>query len=255
MLPQTREDIKLYTLRKLGFPVIPIDVADEQVEDRIDEAVQLFQQFHYDGTLHINYAIQLSANNIANNTGGNQNGIVMPANTFSVTRLYTLASTSTTNMQNGFNMFDINYQIRLNELYDYTAGDYTYFVLANEHLRMLEIYFTGEQEIDYNRYTNTLQIHCDWNVRFAAGQFIMVECYMTPPTYATYWQDPWLLDYCTCLVKEQWGQNLKKFNSVVLPGGMILNGQQIYNEAAAEKEKLQHDLHYLYQEPAEWIVG
>lgn len=256
MLPTNRAQLKLFCLRKLGHPVIPIDMADEQVEDRIDEALDLFQTWHYDGTEKVYTSIATTPALIANNTGGNGAGVLMPntqsgGSIFSVTRIFTLAGSSTNSAgTGGFNMFDINYQIRLNELYDYTAGDYTYFELANEHLRILEMLFTGEIPIRYNRYNNILYIDCDWAVRFSPGMFIIAECYATLANTATFWQDPWLIDYTTCLIKQNWGESIKKFGSVQLPGGMILNGQRIYDEATAEKIKLQDDLHRLYQEPA-----
>lgn len=256
MLPTDRKSLKLFCLRKLGHPVINIDCDDDQVEDRIDEAVLMFQNFHFDGTMKAYTAIKITAAMIANNTGGIANGVQMPVGTFGVTRIFTLSGSSTTSSSSGgFNMFDINYQIRLNELYDYTAGDYTYFELANQHLRMLEMLFTGEIPIRYNRYTNVLYIDCDWAVRFGPGMFIIPEVYQTLSTTALFYQDPWLIDYTTALIKEQWGSNLSKFNSVTLPGGMVLNGQKIFDEAVVKKAQLIEDLHHKYSEPPEFLIG
>lgn len=256
MLPTNRETLKLFCLRKLGHPVITIDVDDDQLEDRIDEALIQFQTFHYDGTQKAYTSIKVTPSMVANNTNGVSNGIQMPSDTFGVTRIFTLQGSSTTNTSDGgFNMFDINYQIRLNELYDYTAGDYTYFELANQHLRMLEMLFTGEIPIRYNRYENILYVDCDWAVRFTPGMFFVCEVYRLLNNTSEFWQDPFLVAYTTALIKEQWGSNLKKFRGVTLPGNMLLNGKEIYEEALLEKAQLIDDLHHKYQMPAEWLVG
>lgn len=250
MIPANRTQFKQYCLRALGDPVIKIDVDVDQVEDRVDEAILQFQTFAADGKELWYTSHQITANDVTNKY------IQMPSETIGVTRIFTLAS-STTNSAGvgGFNMFDINYQIRLNELYDYTAGDYVYFQLANEHLRMLEILFTGEIPIRYNRYTNILHIDANWAARFTVGQYFIVEGYRQLDTTATFWGDPWLLRYGQALIKRQWGANLKKFASVTLPGGMVLNGQQIYNEAAEEIEMLKRELREQYEDPPLWQMG
>jgi len=250
MIPSDRATLKTYCLRKLGAPVININVDDEQLEDRIDEAIQRFQIFHYDGSEKWYTSHQITAGDMANNY------IQMANDVIGVTRIFTLASSQTNSAgSGGFNMFDINYQIRLNELYDYTAGDYVYFELANEHLRMLEMLFTGEIPIRYNRYTNILYIDAAWNTRFTPGQYLIVELYRALDNTSKFWGDRWLTEYTTALFKEQWGQNLKKFNSVTLPGGMILNGQQIYNEAYEDKLRLEKQLRDEFEAPPEFIVG
>jgi hypothetical protein len=249
MLPTDRNSLKLYCLRKLGYPIVTINIDPEQIEDRIDEAITRFQTFHYDGKVKWYTSHQITTDDMTNRY------VTMDDNVIGVTRIFILQGSSTVSTGEGFNMWDINYQIRLNELYDYTAGDYTYFELANEHLRMLEMMFTGEIPIRYNRYENKLYIDADWPARFAVGRYIVIEHYRVLDSSTKFWQDDFLLRYTTCLIKRQWGENLKLFNSVTLPGGMILNGQRIYDEAVEEQQKLERQLRDEFEDPPEWYVG
>jgi len=250
MLPTNREEFIQYCFRRLGHPVIEINVDGDQVEDRVDEAILQMQTFHGEGSEKWYISYQITAADMANNY------LTMPNDIIGITRLFTIASSQTNSAGNGgFNMFDINYQIRLNELYDYTAGDYVYFELANEHLRMLEMLFTGEIPIRFNRYNHILYIDGIWGTRFKTGDFIMLEGFRQLDISAGFWADPWLLRAGTCLLKLQWGNNLSKFNSVTLPGGMILNGQKIKDEAEAEWEMLKKELRDQYESPPEWIFG
>ena len=153
-------------------------------------------------------------------------------------------------------MWDITYQIRLNELYDFTSADYVYFVLAQQHLRTLEMLFIGEQPYRYNRYDNKVYIDINWSKKLIQGQWMLIQArQVLPESNDKFWGDVWLKKYTTCLFKEQWGNNLKKFAGVQLPGGIALNGQQIYDEAIQEKEKLEQELRDTYEEPPQFIVG
>lgn len=250
MKPSNRQELKEYCLRDLGHPVIEINVADEQLEDRIDEAINLFQTFHYDGLEKVYTSHLVTANNVTDKY------IQMPDEVIGVTRIFPLTSTHVNSSgMSGFNMFDINYQIRLNELYDYTAGDYVYFVLANQHLRTLEMIFTGEIPIRYNRYKNILYVDAHWGTRIAAGNYIIIEVYKTLDDTTKFWGDHWLKAYTTALFKRQWGNNLKLFKGVKLPGGIELDGQGLYSEAVQEIERLQEQLRDEFEQPPEFLVG
>lgn len=253
MLPSSRQTFKQYCLRKLGHPVITINVDESQVEDRVDEALALGQMYHYDLREPWYVSYKMTANDISNQC------ITLPNEIIGVTGLFTLSSAQFTSTgASGFNMFDINYQIRLNELYDYTAGDYVYFEMANEHLRMLEMLFTGEIPIRFNRYNHILYIDANWAARFAQsgdGPYIMIYGYRALDNWANFWCDPWLMKYGTALIKRQWGSNLLKFGSVALPGGMVLQGDKIYNEAVRECELLEKELRDQWEDPPQWIFG
>jgi hypothetical protein len=250
MIPLTRQQFKDYCLRQLGFPVIKIELDEDQIEDNIDTAVIMMQTYHYDGKMKVYYKYQMTANDVANNPIQVQ----LSNNIIGIGKLFTISSSQGTSTKDGFNMFDINYQIRLNELYDYTAGDYTYFEIANEHLRMLEMLFTGEIPLTYNRYSNVVNI---WAApdRFGPGDWTIIEAFQSLDPTMTFWQDPWLKNYGTALLKRQWGTNLKKYQSVTLPSGMVLNGQQIYNEADAECKRLEEQIRVEYEDPTQFIFG
>ena len=249
--PTSREELKLYCLRRLGFPVIQLNLDDDQIEDRIDESLHVFQEFHFDGTREILLKHQVTAQD-------QTNGYIDLANTspdiIGVTKLYPVPSQAVSTSAS-FNMFDITYQIRLNELYDFTSADYVYFVLAQQHLRTLEMLFVGEQPIRFNRYNKRIYVDVNWSKKIAAGNFMLVHCRQVLEDSDAFWGDVWLKKYTTCLIKEQWGANLKKFNGVQLPGGISLNGQQIYDEAIQEKDKLEIELRDVYEEPTAFIIG
>ena len=247
----SRQGLKDYCLRRLGFPVISINVDDDQVDDRIDDALELFQQFHFDATQKIYIGYQLTANDISSKS------ITMPDNVIGVTRVFPVSSSSinSTGTQN-FNIFDINYQIRLNELYDFTSADYVYYELANEHITTLQMLFFGDTPIVYNRYTNILYPSFNWGQNVIAGSWILIESYQTlDPTGTLFWNDVWLKKYATACIKEQWGYNLKKMSGVQLPGGITLNGQIIFDEATKEKADLEIELRDRYEAPPQWEVG
>lgn len=246
----SRTDLRSYCLRALGFPVITINVDDDQLDDRIDEALNLFQQFHVDATQKIFVGYQLTANDVTNKY------ITMPVGIIGVSRIFPIAgdSVNSTGTQN-FNIFDINYQIRLNELYDFTSADYVYYELANEHIQTLQMLFFGETPFQYNRYTNIVTPNLNWGSQVIAGSWLLFETYQILGDTVQFWNDSWLLRYTTACFKWQWGNNLKKFDQVKLPGGIVLNGQQIFNEAVAEKKELYEELREMWEAPPEWLVG
>lgn len=250
-IPSSRSSLKDYCLRKLGFPVIELNLDDDQIEDRIDEAISLWQQFHFDGVKKVFLKHEVTQGDISNTY------ITMDSTVVGVNRIFTLSTQQVNSAASGaFNMFDINYQIRLNELYDFTSADYVYFELANQHIRTLEMLFVGEVPIRYNRYDEKLYLDLDWGGKVKAGGYIIAEVYTTLDTDTTaFWNDNWLKRYTTALIKRQWGTNLKKFQGVQLPGGIVLNGQQIYNEADEECKLLEVELRDMYEAPPLWEIG
>jgi hypothetical protein len=250
MLPSSRAQLKDYCLRKLGFPVITINVDPDQVDDRIDDAINLFQQFHVDGTQLIHIAYQVTANDVTNQY------IALPNNVIGVSKIFPIAgdsinSTGTSN----FNIFDINYQIRLNELYDFTSADYVYFELANQHIQTLQMLFFGEVPFTYNRYTNIITPNLNWGTEVISGSWLLFESYQILGPTVNFWGDAWLTRYTTSCIKEQWGNNLSKFVGVKLPGGIMLDGQKIKDEAIIEKAELYAELRSTWEAPAEFLIG
>lgn len=253
----SRIAFKEYCLRKLGFPTIEINVDDDQVEDRINDAIQYWQDYHFDALQKIYYVKRLDADDVANrfidldpnitrDTGNNSVNII------GVTRIFPITSSL-----NSSNMFDLRYQLRLNELYDFTSASYVNYTLTMQHLRSLELMFTGETPIRFQRHMHRLYCDLKWGSEAKAGTVIVAECYATinEADYNSVWNDRWLKNYATALIKQNWGSNLKKFAGVQLPGGVILNGQQIFDEASAEIDKLQSEMIDSYSGPLEWYMN
>ena len=248
--PTNRTELKDYCLRALGFPVIEINVDDDQLEDRIDDAISKFHSYHTDGTELVYYKHQVTANDVANTY------IVCPDSIIGVTRIFPLQSDSIYSGSD-FNIFDLNYQLRLNELYDFTSADYLYYTMVRSHLRTLEMTLVGETPIRFNRRNNKIFIDFNWSQQAAVGKYLVFECYQKLDFAASgeAWSDTWFLNFTTALFKRQWGNNLKKFTGVQLPGGIMLNGQQIYDEAVQEINELEMKLRDVHEEPPGFLVG
>lgn len=249
--PTNRTELKDYCLRSLGFPVIDINVDEDQLEDRIDDALQQFQNYHYDGTERVYLAQKVTNADILNKY------LRLCDNIIGISRVYPMTGDTVSTSSSGFNMFDINYQLRLNDFYNLTSSSYTYYVIAQEHLSMLNMIVTGETPYSYNKKTNRLYLWQDWNGKLDAGDYIMFEAYriVDQDDYEKVFNDSWVKEYTTQLFKKQWGTNLKKYGNYTLPGGLVVNGQGIYEEAAAEIEKLEEKLRDTYEEPPAFAVG
>lgn len=252
-----RQTFKDYCLRRLGFPTIDINVDDDQIEDRIDDAFQYWQDYHFDALQKVYYIKRLDSTDMTNryinldpsvtvDSGNNQVNIVGVTRVFPITD--SLASV---------NMFDLRYQLRLNELYDFTSASYINYTLTQQHLRSLEIMFTGEVPIRFQRHMHRLFIDWNWGASVNAGAVVIAECYamIDSAQYASVWNDRWLKEYATALIKRTWGSNLKKFAGVQLPGGVTLNGQQIYDEAVQEIKDLELEMGNSYELPVDWYLN
>ena len=244
-----RKGFKEYCLRRLGFPVIEINVDDDQVEDRVDDALQYWTDYHFDGTQKVYYIHPLTVDDIHNRYLDMSPGLVRDSannavNVVGVTRVFPISDSLAT-----VNMFDLRYQLRLNELYDFTSASYINYTLTQQHLRSLEIMFTGEVPIRYQRHTNKLYLDWNWGqYAIHPGTMTIIECYtsINPDVYNDIWNDRWLKEYATALIKRTWGNNLKKFAGMQLPGGVILNGDKIYDEAEAEIKALEAEMETRY---------
>ena len=244
-IPTTRDDFKTHCLRRLGAPVIEINLDDDQIDDRVDEALQYFWDYHFDGTEKTYYKYQLLQSDIDNQY------ITMPANIIGAINIFPIGSALQTN-----NMFNIRYQIALNDLYTLTSVSMVPYYMAMTHLAVLEQMLVGQQPIRYNRHNNRLYIDMSWD-QVDVGTFLLVEAYqiLDPEVYSGAWGDRWLQRYATCLMKQQWGTNLKKFEGVQLPGGVRFNGQAIYNEATIERTELEHEAIYTFSGPNIDMIG
>jgi hypothetical protein len=244
-LPTSRTEFKEYCLRKLGKPVIEINVDDDQVEDRIDEALRYFWDYHFDGADKIYYKYQVTQQDITNRY------VAMPENIIGVVNIFEIGQALNTN-----NLFNIRYQIALNDLYTLTSVSMVPYYMALQHIQFLEQMLVGKQPLRYNRHMNRCYIDMDWNI-INVGDYLIIEAYqiVDPDVFTRAWGDRWLARYATCLIKENWGQNLKKFEGMQMPGGLKFNGQKIYNEAIEEKAKLEQEMIYTYSLPVTDLIG
>lgn len=268
--PNTRNTFKEYCLRALGKPVIEINVDPDQVEDRIDEALQYFAQYHYDGIERVYLKHQMTQAEInrartdttlstVTDVDGSttavwkeqNNFIPVPSSVVSVVKVFPLTDKST------LNMFDVRYQLRLNDLYDFTSTSVIQFQMTMQHLDLLDHILVGETAIRHNQHQNRLYMDADFKTDFVDGDYIIIECYrkLDPATFADIWDDIFLKKYATQLIKQQWGANLSKFQGIQMLGGVALNGEQIYTQAQEELNKLEEQIQLAYELPPMHMIG
>ena len=244
--PTTRTEFKKYCLRELGAPVIEVNVDEDQVQDRIDDALEFYRDFHYDGTEHDYYKYQITSSDITNKY------ITLPESIVGVVGVFPIGAGLNTN-----NLFNLRYQITLNEIYDWAHGTFAHYAMSMERIALMQELFVGKQLVRFNRHTDKLYIDMDWEAKAKADEYIIIECYKTvdPSTYADVWGDRWLRKYTTQLIKRQWGTNLKKFEGMQLPGGLQFNGREIYQEADEEIKRLEEEMINTYSLPTFDMIG
>ena len=300
--PNTRATFKEYCLRNLGKPVIDINVDEDQVEDRIDEAIQYFSQYHTDGVerMYLKYKVtaedktRLRANNdftvsepgtyadnieLESGTAGdspgdlitedgkkiqlegsnlvstkyeeNQNYLVIPDSVLSVINVFPLSDRA------NLNMFDVRYQLRLNDLYDFSSTSIVHYEMTMRHLDFLDHILVGEKPIRFNALSNRLYIDMDWQEDIDADEYLIIECYrqLDPAQHTNMFNDIYLKRYTTALIKKQWGQNLSKFNGTAMLGGVTLNGPELFSSAVSEVQKLEEEIRLNYEEPPHMQQG
>jgi len=252
----SREEFKQYCLRRLGAPVIEINVDEDQIEDRIDDALQYWTDYHFDGMQKVYYIKQILQSDIDQkylDLSGSTDADGHPMEIVGVTRIFPVSDSQST-----VNMFDLRYQLRLNELYDFTSASYINYTLTQQHLRSLEIMFTGEVPIRFQRHMQKLYIDWAWGPQECpVGTVVIAECYaaINPDVYSGVWSDRWLKEYCTALIKRTWGSNMSKFEGLQLPGGVSLNGTKMYDEALVEIERLEREMEMNFGSPLEFFTN
>jgi hypothetical protein len=267
----TRETLKQYCLRALGKPVIDINVEDDQVEDRIDEGLQYFAQYHYDGVERMYLKHQVTAADITRARSDEtlstvtdtadstvtaiwkegKNYIPVPSTVMSVVQVFPFTDKA------ALNLFDVRYQLRLNDLYDFSSTSIIHYDMTLRHLDLLDHILVGERAIRFNQHNNRLYIDMDWANDVAAGDYLVVECFrkLDPATYTDAFDDIFLKKYVIQLVKRQWGSNLSKFQGVAMLGGVQLNGEQLYTQAQEEITKLEEQIQLSYELPPQHMIG
>ena len=244
-VPASRAQFKEYCLRKLGKPVIEINVDDDQVEDRIDESLRYYWDYHFDGSHKTYYKHLVTADDITNKY------ITLPENIIGAINIFDIGDAVNTN-----NLFNIRYQIALNDLYTLTSQSMVPYFMAMQHIQFLEELLVGKQPIRYERHRDRLHIDMDW-AKVEPGQYIIVEAYevVDPDVWTDAWGDRWLQNYCTAKIKYQWGTNLTKFVGLNLPGGVQFNGEKILDDAKAEIDAMEEEMLSSYSLPNMDMIG
>jgi len=250
MAVSTREQLIDYCKRKLGDPVIEINVDYQQFEDRVDEALQYYQEYHSDATSRIYLKHLVTSDDVANEY------IPLDPSIIFVSKLFPLAS----NFNQGRNFFDIKYQMMLNDMADLInfAGDLAYYEHMQQYLSLLDMKLNGQPQVQFSRKQNRLYIFGDFKDEdIKAGDYIIAEIYqiIDPETHRSIYNDMWLKEYTTALIKQQWGMNLIKFEGMQLPGGVTLNGRQLYDDATSEIERLRETIRLEHEMPVDFFVG
>ena len=271
-IPTTKATFKSYCLRNLGFGVIDINVSDDQVDDRIDEALQYFAQYHYDGVerMYLKHLItsadvtRARSNDTVTATDKldstltadwleGKNWIPVPDTVVSVIQVFPFSDTI-----GNSNMFDVRYQLRLNDLYDFSSQSVIHYDMTMKHLDFLEHVLVGETPIRFNQHQNRLYIDADWENDFVADEdHIIIEFYrkLDPTSYTDIFDDIYLKRYATALIKRQWGANLSKFSGVTMLGGVTMNGTEIFSQAQEEILRLEEQIQLAYELPLDYMMG
>ena len=242
----TRVGLIEYCLRALGEPVVEINIDEQQVEDRVDEAIEYFRQYHFDGIEKVYLKHIITQQNITDKF------ILVPDLIYGITKVYPVASGTSTSKS----IFDLQYQLRLNDLYDLTSTSVMYYTQVMSHLALLDMTLNGHPLYRFNRLNNKLYIDTEWQEKMEVGNFILVECYraLDPADAPRMYGDTWIKHYTTALIKKQWAVNLKKFSGMQLPGGVSIDGPALYSEAVAEIKELEDEM-MNKSAPLEFFLG
>ena len=270
--PSTKATLKIYCLRALGFGVIDINVSDDQAGDRLDEALQYFAQYHYDGIekMYLKHLItsdevtraRSDASTSATDTADSsvtatwkegKNFIPIPSAVVSVVQVFPFTDTGA-----GSNMFDIRYQLRLNDLFDFSSTSVIQYQMTMDNIDLLEHILVGETPLRFNQHQNRLYIDMEWENDVTADvDYLIIECYrkLDPTTYTDIYDDIYLKRYATTLIKKQWGANLSKFGGVTMLGGVTMNGETLYTQALEEQTKLEEEIQLAFELPINYMIG
>ena len=246
--PNSRQTFIDYCLRSLGAPVVEINVDDDQVEDRVDEALQFYQHYHSDAIEKVYLKHQITADDMTNGY------IAINDLVTDVVRVMPIRDTMSTN-----SLFDVKYQIHLNDVYNLGfLGSLVDYEMTQQWLSLLDrIMDSDDKHISFERHKNRLRIDMDWSQEVAVDQYLVIECYriIDPDTFTDVYNDYYLKKYATALIKQQWGQNLLKFEGMTMPGGVQFNGRQIYEDAQQDIEKLTEEVRLNWEQPVDFYTG
>jgi hypothetical protein len=277
--PSSRQELIDYCLRKLGAPVLEINVAEEQVEDLVDDALQLFQERHFDGVYqtYLKYKVTqedidrgrakgidgvgvASTSATANIVGTattfnyyeNSNYLQVPSHVVGVNKIFHFEGSNS--IASG--MFSIKYQLFLNDIYYWGSTELLTYAMTKTYLEDIDFLLTTQKQIRFNKRQDRLYLDIDWS-SLKPNEYLIIDCYrmMDPNDYSKVWNDSFLKPYLTALIKKQWGQNLIKFQGVKLPGGVELNGRQLFDDGQRELDAISERMSSTYELPPLDLIG
>ena len=273
--PASRQELINYCLRKLGAPVLEINIAEEQLDDLVDDALQYFQERHFDGVekMFLKYKITQEDKDRGRARGGNtsagivtttatsgigtayweenSNYIPVPETVIGVERVFKLDNRTISS-----NLFNVNYQLFLNDIYWFSSTELLNYFVTKRYLEDIDWIVNPEKRIRFNKRQARLYIDTSWDT-LQVDDYLLIECYriLDPNDYTKVWNDSFLKLYLTALIKRQWGQNLIKFQGVKLPGGIELNGRQIYDDAQKDLQDIQDRMMLEFELPPLDLIG
>ena len=268
--PSTRSELITYAKRQLGAPVLEINVADEQVEDILDDAIQFYNERNSDGYIRTHVKIKWSeamrenmvtdttttiaagtSNALAVDYSEQNNYVKMPEYVTSVIKVFPFVSKNVTNL------FDVRYQWRLNDLWDLTNTEILTYEMVNRRLEDIYFLLEGQKQTRFQLRGNKLYLDLDWKTDVNTDDFLVLECYraIDPTADTAVYNDIWMKRYVSALIQRQWGANLIKFQGAQLPGGITMNGEFIYNEGKEKVQKLEDEMLTVYETMPMDMIG
>jgi len=272
--PSTRQELVDYCLRRLGAPVLEINVDDDQIDDLVDDALQYFNERHFDGVerMYLKYKITqedidrgsakgtdgvgiittTGTSNVGNfNFYESSNYIQVPDSVIGIEKVFKF---DTSSISGG--MFSIKYQLFLNDLYYFNSVELLQYAMVKSYLEDIDFLLTTDKQIRFNKRQNRMYLDIDWGAQ-TAGNFLVIDCYriLDPNDFSKVYNDSFLKQYLTSSIKKQWGQNLIKFRGVKLPGGIELNGREFYEDAQKELDDLKQRMALEYELPPYDFIG
>lgn len=237
--PSTREEFKEFCLRRLGKPVIEVNVTDDQIEDALETALAFYTDYHYDGSLRTYLKHRISADDVLNKY------ITTPDEIIGVARVFPIVSTG-----NSDDILSTTTQLKLKAINDLAGFSLAPYVNQMMQYTQMEEILVGQTPIRFNRHMNRIYIDTS-SESLGQGNYLLFEVYtsLNPSTYTDVWSDRILQDHCTALIKRQWGQNTLKYDGIQLPGGVTLNGRQIYDDAISEIQQIEDEYKDSYTMP------
>ena len=278
--PASREELIEYCKRQLGAPVLEINVSDEQVDDLVDDAFQYFQERHFDGIERMYLKYQFTQGDIDRGKAQGTTGVGIVTTTGTSTAISGYGTT-TSNFYETSNfiqvpetvvgiekifkfdmsaisggMFSIKYQLFLNDLYYFNSVELLQYAMVKSYLEDIDFLLTTEAQVRFNKRQDRLYLDIDWG-SVSVGDYLIIDCFtlLDPSSYTRVWNDSFLKPYATALIKRQWGQNMSKFQGVKLPGGIELNGIEMYEQAEKELERIRENMSNTYELPPLDMIG